>query len=184
MTGLLFLICHTESSYISLFKRTVILFRIDPSNETFDYPRENFLISFPLNRETVCMREEVQQRELNSSSRLRMGGSTQLNRFIMWGQQLYQNWQQKMSTLEFILHKKYIKIFWTADYYLCYYCFHPNKFWHSEYSNSVIRVHLKLPKCDSEYTKCSKIHYFWHFFFQRFQHQTDLSLMCLDCLLT
>ena len=51
MTGLSFLICHAESISIALFTRAVILSRIDPSNETFDYPRVNFLISFPLNRE-------------------------------------------------------------------------------------------------------------------------------------
>lgn len=51
MTKLSFLICHTASISITLFTRAVILSRIDPSNETFDYPRVNFLISFPLNGE-------------------------------------------------------------------------------------------------------------------------------------
>lgn len=40
-----------------------------------------------------------------------------------------------------------------------------------------VRIH-KIQK------KKKKLHLFWHFFFQRFRHQTDLSLMCLDCLLT
>lgn len=52
----LFLICYTASISISLFTRTAILSRFDPSNETFDYPRVNFLISFPLNREN-CLQE-------------------------------------------------------------------------------------------------------------------------------
>ena len=52
MTGLSFLICHAASiSIIAVFARAVILSTTDPSNETFDYPRVNFLISFPLNRE-------------------------------------------------------------------------------------------------------------------------------------
>lgn len=45
-----FLICHAVSISITLFRMAVILSRIDPSNETFDYPRVNYLISFPLNR--------------------------------------------------------------------------------------------------------------------------------------
>lgn len=77
MTGLSFLMCHAASISISLFTRAVILSRIDPSNETFDYPTVDSLISFPLKRErTVGRREEVQQRELKSSTRLRMGGSS------------------------------------------------------------------------------------------------------------
>lgn len=35
-----------------LFSWHIIFSRTDPSNEACDYPRENFLISFPLNRES------------------------------------------------------------------------------------------------------------------------------------
>lgn len=51
MTELSFLICHGESISITLFTKAVILSRIDPSNETLDYPRVNFLIPLLLNRE-------------------------------------------------------------------------------------------------------------------------------------
>lgn len=67
---------------------------------------------------------------------------------------------------------------------------HLNHFWHSQFSNNVLTVRLNLSKCEFGYQKKKKkntpkyISFDISFFFQRFQHQTHLSLMCLDCLLT
>lgn len=46
MTRLLVLntACHTASISITLVTRALMLPTIDPSNETFDYPRVNYLI--------------------------------------------------------------------------------------------------------------------------------------------